>query len=208
MGRMRIHGELDVSSAFAEGIDKLLGLLDGDNIVKRAMKSPNRSVLQSFYSLWKAVEDYSSTADWGNGGKTFRPKRAQVPGAVSTHAQAGQIEPLMIDGKNRSAVKKELIEPIRQLRPPCVPRTCGRNDDKGTIGMLCHVRRKPVSQDSGGILPDFHQALQERMVCGLPRRCFHSAGAMALVPLACRALCADVAQTDKPDLSAKLCGTG
>jgi hypothetical protein len=59
------------------------------------------------------VEDYSSTTDRGNGGKTFRPERTQVPGAVSTHAQAGQIEALMIDGKSGSAVKKELIQPIR-----------------------------------------------------------------------------------------------
>jgi hypothetical protein len=137
-------------------------IIEGNNIVDRAVKSPNRSVLQSFYSLWKAAEDYASTADRGNGGKTFRPKRAQVPAAVSTHAQASQIEPLMIDGKSRSAVKKELIEPISQLRPPCVPRTLRRDDDEGKIGMLYHVRREPVSQDSGGILTRLTKPVQKQ----------------------------------------------
>ena len=108
------------------------------------------------------MENYSSAADRGDGSKTFRPKRAQIPGAVSTHAQAGQIEPLMIDGKSRSAVKEELIKPIGQLRPPCVPRTLRRNDDEGKIGMLCHVRRESVSQDGGWILPRLPKPMQEQ----------------------------------------------
>jgi hypothetical protein len=119
-------------------------------------------MFQSFHSLWKAVEDYSSTADRSDGGKAFRPKRAQVPGAVSTHAQAGQIKPLTIDGKSCSAVKKELIKPIRQLRPPCVPRTLRRNNDKGKIGMLRHIRQEPVSQDSGWIFPRLTKPVQKQ----------------------------------------------
>jgi hypothetical protein len=119
-------------------------------------------VLQSFHSLGKAMENYPSAADWGNGSKPFRPKRPQVPGTVSTHAQAGQIEPLLIDGKSRCAVKEELIKPIGLLRPPCVPRALRRNHDEGKIGMLGHVRRQPLSQDGRWILPGLSKSMQEQ----------------------------------------------
>ena len=90
------------------------------------------------------------------------PTKRAVPGAISTHAQASQVEPLGIDGKSRSAVKKELIKPIRQFRPPCVPRTLRRDDDEREIGMLRYVRRQSVSQHAGWILPRLTKPMQEQ----------------------------------------------
>jgi hypothetical protein len=68
----------------------------------------------------------------------------------------------MIEGKSCSAVKKELVKPIGQLRPPCVPRTLRRNDDEGKIGLLRHVRRKPLPQDRRWIIPRLTKPMQEQ----------------------------------------------
>ncbi len=162
MRRVRIDGEFHVPSTFAEGVDERLGIAGRHNLVERAMKSPNRRPLQPFYSFRETMKDYSATADGRDGGKAGRPKRAQIPGAESAHTQACQVESLIIDGKSRSTMKKELVEPIRQLRPPGVPRTLRRNDYEGKIGMLDHIGRESFPQDSGRILARLTNPVQEQ----------------------------------------------
>jgi hypothetical protein len=99
----------------------------------------------------------TTATDRGNGGTAVRISKRERPGAEATHTQAGDIDPLRING----VVPFDLLEQRREyIRRLGLTRwTLRRDNDKRAIGPLLDYLGDTMAFDQVQIIPPFPRAV-------------------------------------------------
>jgi hypothetical protein len=151
-----VDGEFDGGVAlFLEGFDHFLGFGEGDGLVLGAVEDPDGELFEAA----RGEPGFAAAADGGDGGEFSRVFGGEVPGAVSAHAEAGEIDAVGVDAVIFFEVFDEMHEFVGI--PPIVFGALGGSDDEGEGFAFCDELGRAVCFDEIEIMAAFTGAVEE-----------------------------------------------